>query len=282
MVLIADSGSSKIDWRVLHADGKIDQANGPGFNPYYQKSSYLVDSITENLLPIVTDKVTKVFFYGSGVSSQENQKIVKGVLNNFFSEALIEVNHDLLGAARSLCGDESGIACILGTGSNSCYYEGGAVKKNITNLGWILGDEGSGANMGKKIVVDYLRQKMPTKLAEQFTTRFSLNRDDILAKVYQQEKPTAFLGSFSKFIFHHIKEPYCYQLVYKGFDEFYRINVMRYENFQSVKVHFTGSIAFYFSDILRQVGNDLGITVKNIVETPIAGLALYHQKDLIQ
>ena len=282
MVLIADSGSTKIDWRVLHDNGKIDQTNGPGFNPYYQKPSFLIDSITETLLSFVSGQVRKVFFYGSGVSSLENQKIVKGVLSDFFKEALIEVNHDLLGAARSLCGDEPGIACILGTGSNSCYYEGGAVKKNITNLGWILGDEGSGAYMGKKIIVDYLRQEMPTKLAEQLKARFSMNRDDILTKVYQQEKPTAFLGSFSKFIFQHIKEPYCYQLVYKGFDEFYRMNVMQYENYRSSKVHFTGSVAFYFSDILRQVGNDLGITVKNIAETPIAGLALYHQKDLIQ
>jgi N-acetylglucosamine kinase-like BadF-type ATPase len=151
---------------------------------------------------------------------------------------------------------------------------------NVTSLGWILGDEGSGSNMGKRLIKDYIRNEMPQKLAEQFKARFPLNREELLSKVYQQERPAAFLGSFSKFIFQHLKEPYCYQLVYSGFEDFYRQNVMQYENYKNLKVHFTGSIAFYFSDILRQVASDLGITVKNIAETPIAGLTLYHKKDL--
>ena len=271
---------SKLDWRLLHDDGKIDQASGPGFNPYYQKQSHLSDSINTALLPLVTQKVRKIFFYGSGVSSDQNQEIVKEVLESFFKEAVIDINHDLLGAARALCGHEEGIACILGTGSNSCFYQDGIIKKNVTNLGWILGDEGAGVYLGKKILADYLRFQMPEKLSEQFNARFSISRDDVLDKVYRQEKPSAFLGSFSKFIFQHIKEPYCYQLVYASFEDFYRNNVMHYEDYQKQKVHFTGSVAFYFSDILRQVANDLGITVKNIVETPIAGLTLYHQKDL--
>lgn len=280
MILIADSGGSKIDWRILNDDGKIDQVSGPGFNPYYQPSSDLKKSIREDLLPAISKPVKKIFFYGAGLSSPNNQEIVNKILSKFFEQSAIEINLDLLGAARSLCGEEKGIACILGTGSNSCYYDGHEIKKNVASLGWILGDEGSGANMGKRLMKDYIRKEMPSKLSEQLAARFPLNREEILAKLYQEERPAAFLGGFSRFIFQHIKEPYCYQLVYSGFEDFYKKNVLQYEDYKNLKVHFTGSVAFYFSDILRQVANDMGITVKNIAETPIAGLALYHKKDL--
>lgn len=280
MILVADSGGSKLDWRLLYDNGTINQITGPGFNPYYQDPSHLTLSVNETLVPLVSEKVRKIFFYGSGASSPQNREIIKDVLAGIFGNAEIDVNHDLLGAARSLCGEEAGIACILGTGSNSCLFEDGIIKKNITNLGWILGDEGGGVYIGKKLLVDYLREQMPLKLSEQFRARFSIARDDVLDKIYRQEKPSAFLGSFSKFIFQHIKEPYCYQLVYSSFEDFFKNNVMRYDQYQNRKVHFTGSVAFYFSDILRQVANDLGVTVKNVVETPIAGLTLYHKKDL--
>ena len=164
----------------------------------------------------------------------------------------------------------------MGTGSNSCLYDGKNIIDNVANLGWILADEGSGANIGRKFLVDYLRKKMPLPLAEQFQKRFPLTREQFLEKVYQEEKPSAFLASFMKFIFQHLKERYCYELMYNSFAEFYENNVMQYPDYKNLKVHFTGSIAFYFSDILRQVANDKGITVKNILEGPIAGLTLYH------
>lgn len=280
MILIADSGGSKTDWRWIDDDGKIGQANTLGFNPYSHQAEALVQSMREILLPQLTGTVNKIYFYGAGVSSAANSAIVKDVLSGFFANAYIEINWDLLGAARALCGHEPGIACILGTGSNSCYYNGHAIANNTPNLGWILGDEGSGASLGKQLAIDYIRHQMPAELAAQFRARFSLEREEILAQVYQGERPAAFLGGFAKFIFQHLKEPYCYQLVYSGFEDFYKKNVMQYRAYQSMKVHFAGSVAFYFSDLLRQVANDLGITVKNILESPIAGLTLYHQKDL--
>lgn len=210
----------------------------------------------------------------------KNQLTIKSAFLEFFPEAQIEIGWDLLAAARALCGYEPGIACIMGTGSNSCLYDGEKIIGNVANLGWILADEGSGANIGRKFLVDYLRGVMPENLRKQFHERFPLSREEFLEKVYQQERPSAFLASFTKFIFQHLKEPYCYKLIYNSFSEFYENNVMKYENFRNLKVHFTGSIAFYFSDILRQVANDKGITVKNILEGPIAGLTLYHQKDL--
>jgi len=280
MILVADSGSSKIDWRLIEAGGSIRQAQTPGFNPYYQPLDHLRTSIHDTLIPQVTGRVERIFYYGTGVSSKRNQGLVRSVFKEFFQEADVEIEWDLLGAARALCGHEPGIACILGTGSNSCLYDGSKISDQVANLGWILADEGSGTSLGKSLLIDYLRKKMPDTLAAQFHQRFPFSREEFLEKIYQQEKPSTFLATFSKFIFQHLKEPYCYELVYKAFSEFYENNVMKYDSYQSTKVHFVGSIAFYYSDVLRQVANDKGIAVKNILETPIAGLALFHQKDV--
>jgi glucosamine kinase len=280
MILVADSGGSKIDWRLMYRDGTIEQANCAGFNPYYQPISDLRKSIEDVLLPVVREPVTRIFFYGTGVSSEKNQHVIQETFRQYFERAEIEVGWDLLAAARALCGTEPGIACILGTGSNSCFYDGTKITANVANLGWILADEGSGTYIGKRLIFDYFRENMPEKLAAQFHQRFAWTREEVLEKVYQQEKPSAFLASFAKFVFQHLKEPYCYQLAYSSFAAFYENNIMKYENASAVKVHFTGSIAFYFSDVLRQVANDKRITVKNILEGPIAGLALYHQKDI--
>ncbi|HTH57284.1 MAG TPA: hypothetical protein VL728_14640 [Cyclobacteriaceae bacterium] len=280
MVIIADSGGSKIDWRLLKKDGTIGQANSTGFNPYYQPLDHLKKIIQDSLLPQVHETVSKIFYYGTGVSSEKNVQSIQALFAEHFPQATSEVGWDLLAAARALCGHEPGIACILGTGSNSCLYDGEKITDNVANLGWILADEGSGTYMGKRLVFDYFRHEMPESVAKQFHARFPWTREEVLEKVYQTEKPGAFLASFAKFIFQHLKEPYCYQLAYKSLSDFFENNVMKYHNYKNLKVHFTGSIGFYFSDVLRQVANDKGITVKNILEGPIAGLTLYHQKDL--
>lgn len=258
----------------------MQQLHTLGFNPYYQPIDHLYDLIRKELAPAVKRSVNKIFFYGTGVSSEKNQELIKKAFREFYADAEIEIGWDLLAAARALCGHEEGIACILGTGSNSCQYDGEKIVYNVANLGWILADEGSGTYIGKRLIKDYFRKQMPTDLAAQFHARFPWQREEVLEKVYQQEKPGAFLASFMKFIFQHLKEPYCYQLVYQSFVDFYENNVMLYPGYEKLRVHFTGSVAFYFSDVLRQVANDKGITVKNIQEGPIAGLALYHQKDL--
>lgn len=280
MILIADSGASKTDWRIIDGSGKIEQAQTIGFNPYYQPIEQFDQEVREVLVPQVKQSIDKIFYYGTGCSSDKNRKLIRNVLEVFYPEAHIEIWHDLLAAARALCGTEEGIACILGTGSNSCYYDGAKIVDNVTSLGYLLGDEGSGAYLGKRIIADYLRKDLPEKLWDQFKKRFPFDRDEILDRVYTQEMPSRFLGSFSHFIFQHLNEPYCYKLVYDSFGEFYEKNVMKYNRYQALKVHFTGSVAFYFSDILRQVANDKGIAVKNILESPIAGLTLYHKKDL--
>src|SRR5882672_8383804 len=180
MILIADSGGSKIDWRMLNKDGTIGQAYCAGFNPYYQPIGDLKRSIEEVLIPVINEPVSKIFYYGTGVSSEKNQETIQVAFSSYFPDAKIEVGWDLLAAARALCGNEPGIACILGTGSNSCLYDGKNITGNVANLGWILADEGSGTDMGKRLIVDYFREKMPPTLAEQFHARFPATREEVL------------------------------------------------------------------------------------------------------
>ena len=280
MILIADSGGSKIDWRLLHKNGDIFQANTPGFNPYYQSIDDLKKSIKESILPLVQGKIEKVFFYGAGVSSEKNQIIIRQAFHEFFPATHIEIGWDLLAAARALCGTDPGIACIMGTGSNSCLYNGKEIVDIVANLGWILADEGSGAYIGKRFVKDYLRKDIPQDLSDQFAAFLPLDREEILEHVYQLEKPSAFLAGFTKFIHQHLDHPYCYQLMYDSFSEFYEDVVMKYSGYQDFPVHFTGSIAYHFREILKKAAHDRNIRVKNILEGPIEGLILYHQKDL--
>lgn len=277
MILIADSGASKTDWRLLH-NGKIEQAQTLGFNPYYQPEEHFDKEVREALLPQVKHPVEAIYYYGTGCSSERNRQLVRNVLQRYFTQAYIEVWHDLEAAARALCGRDEGIACILGTGANSCYYDGTRIVENVTSLGYILGDEGSGAWMGKQILSDYLRKDLPPKLWDLFKKRFPLSRDEMLSRVYSQEMPGRFLGSFAHFIFQHLHEPYCYKLVYDGFCLFFEKNVCKYNKAAELPIHFTGSVAFYFSDVLRQAGADKGLQVQRIVESPMAGLTLYHQQ----
>ncbi|MDN5215585.1 N-acetylglucosamine kinase [Fulvivirgaceae bacterium BMA12] len=277
MMLIADSGSSKTDWRLVHPDGSIQQFKSRGFNPFYQSESAIGDEIAFNLKPQLPEGITDIFYYGAGCVNPEKNDILKRALVRSFSEAAVVVDNDILGAARALCHREPGIACILGTGANSCLYDGEKIAQNIRGYGFLLGDEGSGSYLGKQLIIAYLRKELPDKLHAQFKNRFPMSEDEILEQVYKKPFPNRYLASFSKFLFHHVKEPYVYELIYNSFSLFMDKNVLTYENIQQYKVHFVGSVAFYYANILRQVANDKGVVLKNILESPIAGLTLYHQ-----
>ncbi len=279
MILIADSGATKIEWRLIAENGQVKQASSEGYNPYVQEDDDLRKGVEEHILPIVAGHTIKeLAFYGAGCGSPEKNTKVSAVLAPYFPEAIIEVNNDLLAAARALCGTEPGIACILGTGSNSCFYDGTKASAKVPSLGYVLGDEGSGANMGKKLLTAAVRNRLPTSLQEAFNKRFGLKEDDVLENVYKQKHPSRFLASFMKFLMQHIKEPYVYALIYDSFTEFFTEIVKSYKDYDKYPVHFTGSVAFYYGNILRQVASDQGVTVKNIIEGPIAGLTLYHQQ----
>lgn len=285
MILIADSGSTKTDWRMIAMDGSISQGKTIGFNPYYQDSATIYAEIKQHLAPQIEEEVGEVFFYGAGCAGEEKCHIVRAGILQAFPDAVVSVSSDLLAAARALCGHEVGIACILGTGSNSCFYDGEKIAAHRAPLGFWLGDEGSGGHLGKTLVQQYLLGELPADLAAKFDKRYQLARRgdarlEVLENAYSKPSPNLYFASFSKFLFDNRSHPFAYQLIYRSFAEFFDKYLAKYENYRQYKVHFVGSVAFYYSNILRQVANDKGITVKNILESPIAGLTLYHQQEL--
>lgn len=279
MKLIADSGSTKTDWRTVAPDGTIGQARTIGFNPYYQDSATIATELLTNLKPQVAGTITEIYFYGAGVTGPEKAEVIAAALRAVFPEAAtIDVQSDLLGAARALCGRSAGIACILGTGSNTCLADGGEIVQQVPTLGFWLGDEGSGSYLGRTFVPRYLRGELPDDLRDRFAKRFpDCTRENVLERAYRQEYPNRYFAGFSKFLFDHRRHPYVYRFLYDAFALFFETYVCRYPDYPNRAVHFTGSVAFYYADFLRQVANDRGITLGYILETPIAGLALYHQ-----
>lgn len=279
MILIADSGATKTEWRTITTDGQIGQARTVGISPYYQTDEAIAAELRQNLLPALSGTVTEIHYYGTGCSGPEPIATVERALRAVFPEAdKVRVGSDLLGAARALCGKEPGIACILGTGSHACLYDGHDIAQPAVSLGFWLGDEGSGGYLGKTLMVHYLRGELPADLAEKFSRRYnSPDRLMVLDHAYKQPYPNRYFASFSKFLFDNRSHPFAYQLVYEAFGLFVDKYVRTFPGHQNLPVHFVGSVAFYYSDILRRVVSDKWLTPARILENPIAGLALYHQ-----
>ncbi|GJM28606.1 MAG: ATPase [Cyclobacteriaceae bacterium] len=277
MKLIADSGSTKTDWRIIDDLGNITQARTGGINPYYQSEDEIFQELDQALKPQVPEGIKEVFFYGAGCNNESTSRIIEGALKSVFGEITVSANSDLLAVARGLCGKNPGIACILGTGSNSCYYDGEQIVHHIPPWGTWLGDEGSGSNLGRQLIILYLNYELPEHLQAAFDRRYPDLRDTVLENVYQKPYPNRYLAQFSRFLFHHIKDPFVYTLVFDGFSEFLKRKVLKYPNAQQTQMQVSGSVGFYFNSILRKAATALGLQVKNITENPIAGLALYHQ-----
>lgn len=277
MILLADSGSTKTHWRYQAADGSISQVMTQGLNPWHMSAASVQEVLTRELVPQVPGPVEQLYFYGSGCTPGQATDQMHDSLKSSFPEASIYVADDLMAAARGLCGKETGIACILGTGSNSCLWNGKQTADRIPALGYVLGDEGSGADLGKRLLHAYYKRALPDGLHASFEKRFKPVLEETLQQVYQSDTPSQYLGGFSRFLLQHVREAWVYRMVYAAFDAFFEHNICRYPDYQQLPVHFTGSVAFYFANVLRQVGNDRGVVIRNIVEEPIAGLMLYHQ-----
>jgi N-acetylglucosamine kinase-like BadF-type ATPase len=277
MILIADSGASKTDWRLIDDKGEIAQHRGIGFNPNYQTAAEMVSELQDDFLLDLRGKIDVIYYYGSGCTSPKNRAQVESALRSLFKKIEINIDHDLMAAARATCGHEGGIACILGTGSNSCDYDGEIIIDNRPAPGYILGDEGGGAYIGRKFLADFIHEEMPKKIRQKVLDTFQLDTYSIIEHVYQRPFPGRYMASFCRFITENKHEPYCYMLYYNAFQDFFKKHVMKYENYKKKKVNFVGSIAFYNSDILRNAAYDVDIHVNLIIEGPIAGLALYHQ-----
>lgn len=280
MILIADSGSTKTDWRLIDDNKNIHQFATQGINPYFTSSDEISLIIQNELLsqiqfPLVGTPLS-VFFYGAGCGSDSKKEIVRIALLKNLHQAFVEVYSDMLGAARSLCGANPGIAAVLGTGANTCYYDGNNIIESTPSLGYVLGDEGSGAHIGKTFVQAFLNKEMPEALSNRFYERFNLGKEEMLDAIYKQPNPNRFLASFSKFIYQNLKEQFVVDLVANCFGQFFDKHICKYSKHKEVKLSCVGSVAFYYSNILRAVAANKGVNIETIIETPIAGLTLFH------
>lgn len=276
MILIADSGSTKTDWLLVHHTNNTIITTS-GINAYYMSSEMILGMLRKELQPLVpSDRIDNIYFYGSGCSTETKCQKISSILSELFNKATIEVNHDMLAAARSLCNDKPGIACILGTGSNSCVYDGYKITRQMVSLGYFFGDEGSGTHMGKLLITDYLRGEMPSTLSEKLNTEFNLSLEFVLDNIYNQGPPNKFLASFAPFIQQNAKDVYMRQLIAKSFNEFLNVGIMKFTNYEELNVSFVGSIAFHFKDILMEVALAKGIRIDRIQKSVIEGLRDYH------
>lgn len=278
MILLSDSGSTKTDWCVVNEGQIVCRIATKGINPFYQTEDEVAEEIGQNLLPSLEGlKISAVWFYGAGCAFPEKNEIVRRALHRYVAVP-VYIGSDMLAAARALCGNEPGIACILGTGSNSCFYDGKEITKNVSPLGLILGDEGSGAVLGRLLVSDLLKGLLPAELTKQFYSEFDyLSPEVIMDKVYRQPFPNRFLATLSRFLLQHIEEPSIRQLVSGSFRAFFTRNVMQYD-YAACPVHFTGSIAWYYQDIIREIATELNISIGTIEQSPMSGLIAYHMK----
>ncbi len=280
MTIVADCGSTKCDWLLVHGERNHQLENTVGFSPFFHTSKEIEAIVREQLLPkLDPTTVEHVFFYGTGVHDQHRADIVRVGLATCFPKAIIEVEHDLLGAARSVCGHSAGIACILGTGSNSCYYDGKKIVDNVPSLGWLLGDEGSGTHLGKALLRAWFYRELPTDLNATFNEAHPEGAHAIKDKAYEKGA-NAYLATFTKFLGEHVKHPYIQSLVAESLGEFLDRHVLKYSGAQSVPVHFVGSIAHHFQDVLQKCMDDRKLKLGNVVRKPIYPLADFHTKNL--
>ncbi|HJD94215.1 MAG TPA: ATPase [Bacteroides togonis] len=278
MILIADSGSTKTDWCLVEHGEVLQQIFTKGTNPFFQSEEEISNEIATALLPqLQASELDAVYFYGAGCAFPDKIETVRrAILRHLHVKEQVEVSTDMLAAARSLCGHHAGIACIMGTGSNSCYYDGGKIVQNVSPLGFILGDEGSGACLGKLLVGDILKNQMTPELKEKFLSQFNLTPADIIDRVYRKPFPNRFLASLSPFLAQNLNEPCVHNLVLNSFKSFLKRNVMQYD-YTIHEVHFIGSVAYYYKDVLAQAADEMGIRLGTILKSPMEGLIAYHR-----
>ncbi len=284
MILIADSGSTKTEWVVLDGKRTVSEVYTRGINPYFLSVDEISDIFKTELLtglhPVNISDIKAVFYYGAGCSSAEKSAMVSNPLEQFFTHARVEVMHDLLGAARAACGTTEGIAAILGTGSNSCLFNGQEIVANQPSLGFILGDEGSGGHIGKELLKQFLYGELSTELHNEFDTQYSINKEIILHKIYKEPMPNTYAASFTQFVSRHIAHPSMQQLVLNSFDAFFKRHISSYKNFTQYPISVIGSIGFVFEKQLQETAGTYGTSIHRIIQKPMEGLIMYHTESI--
>ncbi|MDY5813549.1 MAG: hypothetical protein SPJ97_03365 [Bacteroides sp.] len=279
MKLIVESGSTRTEWALVEGDQQMERMFTDGINPFFQTRKEISRSVRLGLPDVFFKrKLEHIYYYGAGCTSQEKKKIVEASLVTQFRTP-VQVESDLLGAARGLFKRDAGIACILGTGSNSCFYDGNDIVRNVRSGGYILGDEGSGAVLGRLFVSDVLKGLAPADITEAFFEKFRITIDDVMTFVYNHPFPNRFLSTFAYFLAENMESEYAYALIVDNLRRFFERNVCRYD-YKEHPVRFIGSLARLFSELLMEVGEEYGMVIDRIEETSVDGLICYHSLDL--
>lgn len=278
MFIIADSGSTKVSWRIIGDRGDVISVSTPGINPVFAGDDTIVRILKESIFPEAQGLgAGDVFFYGAGIVDESMKERLRVCFRTVFPDCRVFAESDMLAAARALCGRSAGIACILGTGSNSCFYDGEKIAVSTRAGGFILGDEAGGAYFGKRLLSDYIKGVLPTELSKEFERRYGLDYAAIVQKVYREPVPGRFLASFSPFLNEFRDIPYVSGLLADGFEAFLKRNLHLFDT-ERYDVNFVGSIAYHYSDILTETVKSLGMRPGIILKEPIDRLVEYHKK----
>ncbi|CAD7802225.1 hypothetical protein CHRY9390_00897 [Chryseobacterium aquaeductus] len=283
MVAIVDSGSTKSDWVILDEFKNVFlKTETIGFNPNFISRELIVPEIEKNKsLTSVKNSITKIYFYGSGCGVKQNCDTIEEEVGKVFTNAKISVREDLAAAAFAAYNGKPAIVCIMGTGSNSCYFDGENLKIKLPSLGILIGDEGSGSAIGKQLVRRFFMQKLPQDLHDEFENTYHLTIDEALKNMYHGSRPNAFLADFNKFVVERKDHPYFIQMVSEEMKNFFEYQVLPYEESKESEINFIGSIAYYYENILRSVASELNLNVGHVVQKPIESLVNYHIKYIL-
>ena len=280
MILIADSGSTKTAWCLISGNQRVKDITTKGINPFYQTEVEIEAELKNTLCQEIggENKINSVYFYGAGCAdSQINNKLAK-TLQQVLKSDKAEVSSDMLGAARGIFKHQKGIACIMGTGSNSAYYAGNEIVKSIPAGGFIIGDEGSGAVLGKTLIADYIKNQMPENILAEFKKFYNGTYLDVVNHVYKQPFPNRWLANFTKFMYEKREDDYIHNMIVNSFTLFFNRNIKQFDSWKDMEVGFVGSIAYYFEKELKEAAQKCEITVSEIYQNPIEGLIEYHSK----
>ena len=281
MRLIIDAGSTKMDWILLDGKEVMTRFTTEGFNPNYAERQYLdnmVSFVETQCLASQKTEIQYIHYYGTGCGNEQNCFLIKKVFLHHFPNAEIHVCHDLIAACHALLGRDKGIACILGTGSNSCLYDGMNIIEEAVSLGYLVGDEGSGMHIGREVVRAYFYGFMPENLRQKFETEYHLGLKDFIHRLYHEGQSSKYLASFARFAGENQAHPYIQDLVKDCFKAFIEAFVLRYAECKSLKISFIGSVAFHFKDLLKESLTEYGLTMGEVMQTPAEGLIRYYME----
>jgi glucosamine kinase len=280
MIAIVDGGSTKCDWVILENSGKISQkTESIGFNPNIINADLIPQEIEKNPhLFLIKNQLDYIYFYGSGCGTVENALLVETQLQKVFPYAKVTVKEDLTAAAYAAYNGKPAIVCILGTGSNSCYFDGESIRRDLPSLGFLIGDEGSGSALGKHLVRRFFMKKLPQDLHQEFVETYHLTIEDAIKNMYHNPRANAYLAEFNKFVVQRKQHPYFQNMVFDEMKNFFEYQVLPYEEAREAEINFIGSIAYYYEDILRAAAAELNLTVGHIVQKPIESLVEFHKK----